>query len=454
MMKILLVNIKLRKESKQKLFPLGLGYIATALHNAKYDFDLLDFMIEDPDLEEYFSTNVYNVVCISSLVSGYKQVKEICQVIKKHSPRTIIIAGNSVASSIPYLLLDRTKIDIAVKGEGDETIVQLMDAINKNGMQGVADTAIHNICFRHDGGLTGMGAGKLIDPKNIIRLNYDLFNIDEYIKSSHYHIKGYNLQNIKALPVSSARGCVGRCTFCYHVFRGCKFRYRPAQEIVGEIGDMIDKYGLNFINLWDEITWFSKSQAKKLCQEIIKSGLKFTWMGRCRANLFQKDEDVEIIELMKEAGCAKVQFSLESGDEKILKAMNKKITVAQFKKQCELFKRANLTPITSLVIGYPQETPATIKKSIDVCINCGLYPSTGFLLPQPGSEAYLWALRGGHIKDEEQYLLEMGDRQDLLINMTQMSDQQLVDVTKKELDRCNKELGLDDKNDLLKTMGG
>jgi len=109
--------------------------------------------------------------------------------------------------------------------------------------------------------------------------------------------------------------------------------------------------------------------------------------------------------------------------------------------------------VTSLVLGYPQETPETIRKTFDCCIENRIYPSAGYLLPQPGSGMYDYAVENGFIEDEEEYLLKMGDRQDLRLNMTRMSDEDIEMEVLEGLKRCNEALniGLDD-DQLIKTL--
>ena len=144
---------------------------------------------------------------------------------------------------------------------------------------------------------------------------------------------------------------------------------------------------------------------------------------------------------------------MESADADILKAMNKKISVEQFSKQTQLYQNAGLATWTSLVIGYPQETPETIKKTFDCCIENKIYPSVGYLLPQPGLPMYDYAVEHGFIEDEEAYLIKMGDRQDLRINMKQMKDEELETLVVKGLERCNKKLNVGLKLDqLIKTQ--
>jgi len=206
-------------------------------------------------------------------------------------------------------------------------------------------------------------------------------------------------KQVRALPVNIARGCIGNCGFCYHVFKGVPYRYRTPDSIVSEIKTLIKKYSLNYINFWDELTFFSKKNTMDLVQKIIDEDIHFYWTGNCRANLFTDDDDVNIIKKMKEAGCLGILYSLESADPEILRAMNKRITVEQFSRQTEIFHKGGLTAWTSLVLGYPQETPETIRKTFDCCIQNNIYPSAGYLLPQPGSPMYDYAMKHGFIKD-------------------------------------------------------
>ena len=131
-MNILVINLSLRPFSPVKVFPIGLGYVATSMKKAGYAFDLLDIdghRYSDQQVEDFIRAKNYDVVCMGCIVTGYKFVKGLCDVIKQHHPHAKIIVGNSVATSIVDTLLTRTKADISVMGEGDETIVDLLNAI-------------------------------------------------------------------------------------------------------------------------------------------------------------------------------------------------------------------------------------------------------------------------------------------------------------------------------------
>ncbi|MBI5485463.1 MAG: radical SAM protein [Deltaproteobacteria bacterium] len=455
-MNILVINVSLRPLSPLKLFPIGLGYVTTAMKNAGIDFDLLDIDAHrhsDEDVAAFIRRKPYDVVCLGCIVTGYRIVKTIAAEIKAAHPNAVVIAGNSVATSIVDTLLTRTQVDIAVMGEGDETIVELLRAV---ALSSPLDE-VAGICFKRDGMIVRTPDRPLIrDISSLPYIDFSQYDVETYIATSQLAVRDplpIPREKVRALPVNTARGCVAKCNFCYHVFKGAPYRYRSPDSIVGEIDTLITRYDLNYILFWDELTFFSKQQTLALVEKIIDEKVKFLWAANCRGNLFDKEEDIEIIMKMKQAGCISVGYSLESSDPVILRAMNKNVKVEEFSRQTALFHKAGIHAATSLVIGYPQETPDTIRSTFDCCIENKIYPSAGYLLPQPGSGMYDYAVEHGFVVDEEEYLLKMGDRQDLRLNLTQMSDEEMESEVLKGLSRCNDELniGLKD-NELIKTL--
>lgn len=455
-MKILIINVSLRPFSPVKFFPIGLGYIATAIKNAGFNFDLLDIdahRYSDEYVDDYIRNNRYDVICMGCIVTGYKIIKHLAAVIKESHPKTTIIVGNSVATSIHHILLTRTRSDIAVMGEGDETIAELLQTLSTGGDL----EKVKGICFMRDGQMIATEPRPYIkDISTLPFIDYSIFDVEIYLEAGKNLASEYlpiPREEIRSLPVNTARGCIARCTFCYHVFNKVPYRARSPKVIVQEVKSLVEKYGVNYIQFADELTFARKKDALLFSEELLKNNINIYWTADCRADLFRDDEDIEIIRKMKESGCVMMGYSLESADAGILKAMNKKIKVEQFSRQTELCHRAGLAVQTSLVIGYPQETPATIKATMDCCIDNMIFPSTGYLLPQPGSKMYDYACDNRFISDEEEYLLKMGDRQDLRLNMTKMNDDEIESYVNEGLKRCNEALGVGlDPDKLIKTQ--
>ncbi|MEK7463290.1 MAG: radical SAM protein [Patescibacteria group bacterium] len=453
-MKILLINICLRPKSEKIIFPIGIAYIGTAIKNAGHDlifYDLDALRPTDQEIEEYIKNTECDAVAMGSIVTGYKHVKKLCEIIKKYK-KVPIIVGNSVATSIPEILLKNTKADIGVVREGDITIVELLRAIeNKTPLEDV-----RGIFFRKDNKVFFTEERELIsDLSTLPMIQHDIFDMDTYLRKCKYSVsEPYPIEfdKIMAIPVNTARGCIFNCTFCYHVFKNKKYRTRPIQNICEEIRHLQKKYKVNYIQFCDELTLYSREQALEFANGIIQSGLKFWWAADCRAGLFGEG-DLDLALKLKEAGCVDLGYSLESADKDILKDMNKHITVEQFIIQTKILQKVGILPTTSIVIGYPKETLETLQKTFDVCYDLEIYPSTGYLLPQPGTIMYDYAKEKGIIKDEEEYLLKIGDRQDFTINLTDsLTKEQIEETTIRNLKRIADKLKLGlDQGHLLNT---
>jgi len=453
-MKVLQINISLRPNSHKIIFPIGPGYIATAIHNAGHKLTIYDLDALRPtekEIEEYIKNANCDVVAMGCMVTGYKYIKKLCQVVKKYHDVPIII-GNSVATSIPEILLNNTKADIGVVGEGDTTIVELLQALeNKTPLDNVK-----GIFFRRGKDIVFTPDREVIPDLSVLpMINYDLFVMKTYMDRCRTNVtEPYPMpyEQIRALPVNTARGCIFNCTFCYHVFKMKRYRTRPIAKICEEIKHLQKKYGVNYVQFFDELTLYSRPQALEFAEGIFKSGLKFWWNADCRAGLF-REGDLDLALKLKKAGCLALGYSLESGDEDILKDMNKFITVDQFATQTRILQKAGILTMTSIVIGYPKETLKTIKKTFDVCYELGVYPSTGYLLPQPKTVMYELAKKKGLIPDEEDYVLKMGDRQDYTINLTNnLTRKQMETAVQRHLKRLARRmrLGLDEQH-LIKT---
>lgn len=452
--KVLLINLSLRPKSPVHLLPVGLGYIATAIYNAGFVLKILDndaLRLSEDEVEEFIKETDFDAVAMGCIVTGYKYVKKLIERIKefKQSP---IIVGNSVASSIPTTLMHNTKADIGVLGEGDITIIEVLDALRMN--KPLED--VKGIFFKEKERIVFTTPRDLISNlDNLPFINYDLFDIEFYIErtkiniSEPYPIKS---EKIRAIPVNSARGCPFNCAFCYHVFKGLKYRFRSVENIIKEIKFLKKRYGINYIMFWDELCLFSKKRANEIADAFIKEKLNVFWIGDCRAGLFN-EKDLNLALKLKKSGCVDLSFSLESADGKILKAMNKHITVEDFITQAKILHEAGISTSTSLVLGYPEETLDTIQKTFDVCNECEIYPSTGYLLPQPGTPIYDYSIKIGKIKNEEDYLLRIGDRQDFHINLTKLKQEDIENLVKENLKKISDKLKLGlHKDNLIKTL--
>ena len=452
-MKVLVINVCLRPYRQETLFPVGLGYVASAIKRAGFDLEILDIDLNrysDEQVEKLLRVKKYDVVALGCLVTGYKIVKNLVETIKSIKDVPVIV-GNSVATSIPEILLSKTKADIAVIGEGEVTIVELLKVLDT----GTPIEEVKGICFKQNGSIVATPQREIIQDVNAIpMIEWELFDMEQYIDKHRYSISEpypLEIKSLRAMPVNTARGCIYKCGFCYHVFRGQRYRSRSPVSICNEIKYLKEKYGVNYIFFLDELTFYSRKQCSDLCDRILNENLQIFFIADCRGDLF-KEGDVELARKLKRAGCCVLGYSLESADPDILKSMNKKLSLEEFSTHTGVCQEAGLTVVTSLVIGYPEETEETIKKTFDVCYENNIYPSTGYLTPQPGTPVYEYAVKTGKIKNEEEYLINViGDRQDFRINLTMITQERIEFLVKEQLKRISNKLrlGFSDTNLLI-----
>jgi radical SAM superfamily enzyme YgiQ (UPF0313 family) len=455
-MKILFINPSVRPDSPKCLLNVGLAYVASAVDGAGFDLEILDIdahRFSPQEVERQIRTKKFDVVGIGTLVSQYKWTKEIAATIKQYHPHAQIMVGNTLGTSVASILLEKTDVDIAVLGEGDVTAVEVLRALNEDRPL----DEVQGICFKRDGRAIRT-PGRPVIP-NIDRIpspNYDLFEMEIYLGKSKWLVPAPETLSIAfdelvVMPVSTARGCPFSCNFCFHAFQEQKYRFRSPENIADEVELWKTKYGANFIAFWDELSFYHPKATERLADLFIEGNLGIHFTASCRSELLNWDT-IHVAEKLKKAGCKGLSFALENGNEEILKAMNKRNYVGDFITQAKVCHAVGIEVYTSLVFGYPQETLETIAETYRVLQEARVYGSVGYLQPMPGTPMYEYAKRTGHITADESYLLIMGDRQDLKVNLSKLSSEEMEAAVYEHCVELNKVLDVGLKeNELIKT---
>lgn len=456
-MKTLFINLCVRPDTNKKIPNVGLAYIVSAADRVGHNFEILDIDLcrhSDEEVKRIISKSEFDIASFGALSSMYANVKNIASVIRKFHPKSVIVIGNTLATTVTNTVLEKTEVDVCVLGEGEKAYIDLIEALEN----GLPLDSISGIAFIEDGKMVDTGRAEVIrNLDDIPFLDYELFDMKSYLENSRYHVASPEklsipFEELVAIPVNTARGCPFSCSFCTHAFNGYKYRTRSPENIVSELKLRKEQYGINFVNFWDELTFPRARDAEEFADMLISEGLDIHWIASVRSELFVKDDrGLAIAKKLKKAGCHGLAFSLESGNAEILKVMNKKNTVEDFAAQCHLLHKVGIDVYTSIIVGFPNETPETIDDTFDVLLKAGVYPSVGFLQLLPGTPLYVDAINKGIITEEE-YLMKMGDRQDLRVNLTAYDDEFIMNYTTEKLVEINQKLnmGLDDAT-LIKT---
>lgn len=402
-------------------FPQGLAYIAAVLLKEGYNVEIYNQDMNhypDEHLTQYLNKNRFDVIGVS-VIGGYYQYRKLLKIsdaINKSNQRPFYIVGGHGPSPEPEYFLKKTQAEVCVIGEGEATVIELMDAIaNKKPLAG-----IKGIAFRDGNKVKVNERRPLIKDINTIPFPaYELFPMNYYRLLRMPSMSNRDF----ALPVISGRGCSFRCNFCYRLDKG--FRPRSNENLIEEIIYLKKKYGISFIAFSDELLMSSIERTVSLCEDFIKANLDIKWSCNARLN-FAKPE---VLKLMKNAGCVYLNYGVEAMDDQILKNMNKGLTTKIIIKGIEATFDAGITPASNIIFGNIGENKETLTKGVEFLLK---YHNDGAemrtirpVTPYPGSPLYYYAMEKGLLKDCEDFYENKHINSDLLaINFTDMSNEE------------------------------
>jgi anaerobic magnesium-protoporphyrin IX monomethyl ester cyclase len=399
-------------------FPIGLGYIARVLLDAGHNIEVLDIyahQYKNEEVAQKLKEIDFDIVCISAMSTQYNYTKWLTAQIKRMDMNTKIILGGALATFSPHIVLENTDVDVCVIGEGERTITELLERIRDL-------KEVKGIYFKEDGRIAKTPIREYIEEIDTIPFPaYDLFPIEIYLKNS-FVIGVSGPIRIKTASIISGRGCPFSCNFCSKVFSG--LRLRSINNIIEELKYLKRRLKIEGAFFNDELAIVNKKRVYELCDKISQLDIKWNCQGRVN------NVDIDLLCYMKRAGCTAIGYGIESGSQKILDAMNKRVTVRQAEQAIKDTVKAGLHPVVQLMFGYPGETKDTIQETIDFFRRVDS-PGDAFspVTPLPGTELWKYTLNMGLIKDEKTLLeqLDGGYMPDahVLVNYTSFSDDEL-----------------------------
>lgn len=447
-MKVLLLNPPIREWAKPNVLPLGLGYIASMLRDVGHDVEIMDinaFRWNIDEVEEKIKKAEFDIAGIGAIVTVYRYVKWLIGILRKYHSEKKIMIGGSVGTSIPHIILEKTEADIVCIGEGEVTVVEIIKALENNSDLSKVD----GVWYRGKDGRIYSNKGRMsIQNLDSIPLPaWDLFPMDIYLKNPvgapnrNKWINGNSDGNVPlSMNLNATRGCPYKCIYCYHDFMGMKYRHRSPENIIKEMKILYDRYGVRYFHFIDDEFCLKRDFVYKFCKQV-KEEFKgdIIWGCAGRVNLMNED----LIATMADSGCVLIGYGIESGSQRMLNAMKKGVTVKQAKDALRWTIKHLGWADTSFMVGAPGENRETIQETIDFCKELDLNPAVIFFTtPYPGTELYRMALQQGKIKDEEEYILNLGEQgEKIRVNFSEFADEELWEAQEymiKELNAWNK----------------
>lgn len=371
-MNVLLVNPPVNSEHLFATPPLGLMYLASALrvngHNAKI-IDLYSFggELTPGDVKGI------DVVGITGMSFQHNSILKTAKIAKEVDNSKTVIVGGPHATALPTLLLKDEHVDFVFRGEGEVQFPLFLDTDDWTNIQG--------FCFE----------GHTVPPvivRNIDSLSlpaWDLIDNNKYMGCHH----GFFYEKEPIGLILTSRGCPYSCTFCAsHCISGKLWRPHSISRVLQEIDYLVEREGIRELQVEDDNFSVNLTRAKEVFKGIIKRDYDLSISFPNGIRLDRLDDG--LLELMKKAGVYSLSFGIESGSQRILNRMKKRLKLDFIEKQLRKVKSYGFYTHGFFMVGFPYETKEDIEETIDFALKLDLDAAFfGTYVPLPGSEDFM-----------------------------------------------------------------
>ncbi len=316
----------------------------------------------------------------------------LAKAIKEVDAKVLTIIGGPHITAEPRATLSRfPQFDLAVIGEGEQTLVELLAVIAAMGIQaheGIKD--VLGIAFRGNNGEIVLTA-KRPYIKDLDSLPMPAWDLLEGFPDRYQP----PLLSYKSLPVASmvtSRGCPFQCTFCDRSVFGNRYRGYSAAYMTRLIKHLVSVWGIKHLLFYDDLFAASETRLNAVCNDIISNGLNVSWSCDARVNAVTE----KTLALMKKAGCWEIAFGIESGSQKILDLVAKDITIKDIETGVRLTHEAGIKVKGLFMMGHPGETRETIRETVQLATRLPFdIINISKLTPYPGTALYKDAAKYG-----------------------------------------------------------
>jgi len=405
-------------------FPQGIASISAMLKREGYsvtilDFDLKELKMKSEGIEdipigiEDFDVSDFDVVCFG-LIAGKSLLFSLYHIERiKSSTNKIVIAGGPLASSAGENILNKTKADFICLGEGEEVMVNFMNALKEKNYDKL--NSIPGIGYKHNGKITINPSSNIEDLDKLPMPDYGAFDMETYLE----HNSDLGDRHI---DLFTSRGCPFNCQFCYHERR---WNVHSPINIVEHITYLKKRYNIKSVMFRDDNFTHNKQRVFEFCELVKPLDIKWTCLGRADTCM-----DEHLMTKMKEAGCAYVRAGLETGSERMLKVIIKGHTLEHSWKMVECLTKIGMPVKTGFMFGMPTETLDDAKKTLKFIkkiykFNPNADIWTYYFTPRPNTPWYNQALEKGMKEYSLKDYSEMDKFTHPIFNMSNMTKEQV-----------------------------
>lgn len=368
------------------------------------------------------------IICYSAMFScSWTHDKEILVRIRERFPEALIVAGGEhITACADFVLQDCPAIDLCVCGEGEETLLEIVEA----SFAGEDARNVDGVVYL-DGGTVRHNAprARIRDIDNIPEPDWEDLPLEVYMEGGYGH--GVNLG--RSMPLLATRGCPFQCTFCSSPFMWTtRWQARSPQKVFDEMTAYITRYDVQNFDFYDLTAIVKKPWIVEFCDLIIESGLEFTW--QLPSGTRSEAIDAEVVDKLWRSGCRNMNYAPESGSKAVLERIKKKISLPKLLDSMEAAISRGLNVKINMIFAFPEDTPREMLSNFAFGIRCawlGVHDSSFIpYVPYPGSELYFQLVEENKIEPmSDEYfngLIPFSDLENAKSFNPHVSDRQLV----------------------------
>lgn len=367
------------------LFPYSLLPNAAALLQGGHQVRVFDARVEDLSEVDPRKFDIFGI----STISGYQVAGGLkaAGYLRERAPNNPIVWGGVHPSSAPEETIRHPLVDIVVRGEGERTFPNLIDALDR----GAALREVTGLTLMEDGEVVSTGDTPFIDLDKSPFLPYHLVKMKLYPHFTEKPSRAF---------YESSRGCSNNCGFCYNrAVHKRKWRSKSASRVLDELEYIMDLLKPDMICQMDDNFSVSKKRVYEIARGMIERGIRCEWPMYARFD-HAVNYDSEFLNTLKESGCTSMSLGGESGSQRILDWMCKGITPDMMRETAALLKKHEIGCGVMFMAGFPDETDGELKATLDlidelVAIYPKLEPKLTVYTPFPGTALYQDAIAHG-----------------------------------------------------------
>lgn len=368
--------------------PLGLAYIASSVLQHGHEARIIDCDGETDywkAIEEACTGFKPDLVGFYTMTWTFRQAKKIFEFIKELIPGVISVVGGPNVTAFPVESLEIGGFDYAVQCEGEYAIKDLLDCIQGD----KAIEQVRNLIYRADGAIRINSVMDYVD--DLDEIPFPAWNLLPVLAYNDI----FTINRHFATMIAS-RGCPFKCTFCDRKNRmGSKWRIRSVENVLKEIEFLKSNYGIREIMFFDDNFIISRKWILEFCDRVRELNIK--WECRTRVDTVNG----EILRKMKESGCYRIRYGMESGNDEILKILKKDITVEKIRECAKNTNKVGIEIFAYFMMGLPHESLQNVEETVNLALEIDpdfvLFSKTILI---PGSEIFDWAVQNRIISKE------------------------------------------------------